>query len=307
MASEKSERLVNLVIALLATKKFLTKNQIFSAVPGYEGTPESKDRMFERDKEELRSIGINLEMKSIDPLFEDEIGYRILPERFQLDLAGLTPSEISLLALANEVWRESALNGVANSTAIRLESLGIAADFSEIDLIPNLVNVPENLYSLFATLENGKVIEFQYLNSEESLEKRLVGPLSIYSQRGRWYLGAIDQEKRELRTFRIDRIVGEVKRTQRNFERVPFKVPQSFFPELEVLFKLRRDRALHLSRGAQLIKDEGDWLTYKKNFESFDAAKSEILRAGSDAQALQPISLVSDITKSITELISLHD
>ena len=64
MASEKSERLVNLVIALLATKKYLTKNQIFSAVPGYEGTPDSKDRMFERDKEDLRAIGINIEMKS---------------------------------------------------------------------------------------------------------------------------------------------------------------------------------------------------------------------------------------------------
>ena len=58
MASEKNERLVNLTIALLATKKFLTKAQIFKAVSGYEGSPEASDRMFERDKEELRSLEI---------------------------------------------------------------------------------------------------------------------------------------------------------------------------------------------------------------------------------------------------------
>ena len=87
MASEKNERLVNLTIALLATKKFLTKTQIFKAVVGYEGSSEATDRMFERDKEELRSLGIEIEMKSIDPLFDDEIGYRILPERFQIGRA----------------------------------------------------------------------------------------------------------------------------------------------------------------------------------------------------------------------------
>ena len=86
MASEKNERLVNLTIALLATKKFLTKTQIFKAVVGYEGSSEATDRMFERDKEELRSLGIEIEMKSIDPLFDDEIGYRILPERFRFNI-----------------------------------------------------------------------------------------------------------------------------------------------------------------------------------------------------------------------------
>ena len=307
MASEKSERLVNLVIALLATKKYLTKNQIFSAVPGYEGTPDSKDRMFERDKEDLRAIGINIEMKSIDPLFEDEIGYRIQPDRFKLDLGDLTPEEVSLLAIANEAWRESALNGIANSTAIRLESLGISADFSELAITPNISNAPEHLYALFTALESNKVIEIQYLNAEEEIEKRLIGPLSVYSQRGRWYLGALDQDKKEIRTFRIDRIVGDLKRTQRIFDKIPFEIPTTFFPQLEVLFQVRRDQVPYLLRGAQLVQDEGDWLTYRKNFESFDVAKSEILSAGSNAKVLQPISLVSSITKSLNELISIHD
>ena len=125
MASEKNERLINLVIALLATKKYLTKNQIFRAVAGYEGSQEATDRMFERDKEELRSLGIQIEMKGIDPLFDDEIGYRIIPDRYRFDLGPLTKQEITLLALASQAWKESALSDLARSTYLRLESLGV--------------------------------------------------------------------------------------------------------------------------------------------------------------------------------------
>ena len=64
MASEKNERLVNLTIALLATKKYLTKAQIFKLVEGYDGSNEAADRMFERDKEELRALGIDIEISS---------------------------------------------------------------------------------------------------------------------------------------------------------------------------------------------------------------------------------------------------
>jgi len=56
--SRKNERLVNLTIALLATKRYLTKNEIFRNIEGYEGNAEAKERMFERDKDDLRKLGI---------------------------------------------------------------------------------------------------------------------------------------------------------------------------------------------------------------------------------------------------------
>ena len=73
MASEKNERLVNLLILLLANKRFLTKEEIYKSVNGYEGNSDAKDRMFERDKELLRSLGIEIEMKNVDAFFEDVI------------------------------------------------------------------------------------------------------------------------------------------------------------------------------------------------------------------------------------------
>ena len=98
--SRKIERLINLTIALLATKRYLTKSEIFRTVEGYEGSAETKERMFERDKDDLRSLGISIDVGSFDALFSDEAGYRIKTENYQLDLGEITPTEVSLLSLA---------------------------------------------------------------------------------------------------------------------------------------------------------------------------------------------------------------
>jgi len=74
MSAQKTERLINLTLALLATKKYLTKSEIFSTVAGYTGSPETMERMFERDKDELRELGIEIEVGGLDPLFEDDQG-----------------------------------------------------------------------------------------------------------------------------------------------------------------------------------------------------------------------------------------
>lgn len=97
--SRKIERLINLTIALLATQRYLTKSEIFRTVQGYEGSAETKERMFERDKDDLRTLGITIEVGSFDPIFNDEAGYRIRSENYQLDLGEITPTEISLCPL----------------------------------------------------------------------------------------------------------------------------------------------------------------------------------------------------------------
>ena len=71
MSSEKTERLVNLTMALLASRRYMTKSEIFRRVEGYAGSQETKERMFERDKDELRSMGIEIDVGGLDPLFED--------------------------------------------------------------------------------------------------------------------------------------------------------------------------------------------------------------------------------------------
>ena len=306
MASEKNERLVNLTIALLATKKFLTKAQIFKAVLGYEGSPEATDRMFERDKEELRALGIEIEMKSIDPLFDDEIGYRILPERYRFDIGELTGEELALMALASEAWKESALADVALSTSVRLQSLGINADFSEIPLAPTISNVPENITEILEAIDSNKVIKFEYLNLENRAELKEAAPLGIYSQNARWYLFAMDLGKQEPRSYRLDRISSEIKRGTKNFVKPEFKLPSSHFPQCEVLMKVRRDHATEITINSAIVSEEADWITYKKSFTSENVAISEILKFSPNVVALQPISVVSGVTAAISRLRALH-
>ena len=279
---------------------------IFKAVLGYEGASEATDRMFERDKEELRSLGIEIEMKSIDPLFDDEIGYRILPERFRFNLGEVTGGELALLALASEAWKESALADVARTTSVRLQSLGVNADFSEIPLAPTISNVPENISDILEAIDSNKAIKFEYTNLNNQAEAKEVAPLGIYSQSSRWYLFAMDLGKQEQRSYRLDRISSEIKRSAKSFVKPEFKMPSSHFPQCEVLMKVRRDYATELTVNSELVAEDADWITYKKSFDSEYVAISEILKFSPNVLAIQPVSVVSGVTAALSRLFELH-
>ena len=96
----KVERLVNLIALLLDTRRPLTLDQVAELVPGYEASGESLRRMFERDKDELRDLGIPLLTSFEDPLFEDEVGYRIRRDEAELPDLALTREEAAVLGLA---------------------------------------------------------------------------------------------------------------------------------------------------------------------------------------------------------------
>ena len=115
MSSAKTERLVNLTMALLGTKRYMAKSEIFKRVSGYTGTQETKERMFERDKDDLRNLGIEIEVATHDPLFEDEVGYRIRPESYQIQISDISPRELSLISLATQAWEGAVLDSSAHS------------------------------------------------------------------------------------------------------------------------------------------------------------------------------------------------
>ncbi len=306
MASEKNERLVNLTIALLATKKFLTKSQIFKLVAGYEGSGEATDRMFERDKEELRALGIEIEMKSIDPLFDDEIGYRISPDKYRFDLGELSNEDVALLALASEAWKESALSDIALQTSIRLDSLGITADFSGMPLAPTIAHVPPNISEILDAIENRKIIEIGYLNSADIAENKKVAPLGIYSQDSRWYLFATDTAKNEERSYRLDRIQGDIKRTAKSFQPRAISLPKSHFPTIEAMASIRRDQAAEILANAEVLSEDDEWLLCRVNFKSENDAISKVLKYSPNVILREPIALVSTVTKKLNELVKLH-
>ena len=99
----KVERLVNLIALLLDTRRPLTLDQVAELVPGYDASGESLRRMFERDKEELRGLGVPVERAPIDAWGSEE-GYFIDPEAYGMPELDLAPDERAALALAARAW-----------------------------------------------------------------------------------------------------------------------------------------------------------------------------------------------------------
>ena len=208
--SRKIERLINLTIALLATKRYFTKSEIFRSVEGYEGSAETKERMFERDKDDLRSLGIEIEVGSFDPLFNDEAGYRIKQEKYQLDLGAITSTEVSLLSLAAQAWQGASFDEAAQKALLKLNSMGVPSDSLSLPTAAHKINDGGgDLPLITKAIAEQQLITFTYVDSQLDRHQRKVVPVGLSSRSGFWYLSGVDQDVQEIRTFRIDRIEGE--------------------------------------------------------------------------------------------------
>ena len=113
MSKQKTERLLSLVVCLLSSRRYLTAAQIRAAVPGYPDAFDAFKRMFERDKDELRELGIPLEIGTNNPL-DEEPGYRIPRQAYELPEITLEADEVAVLGLAARVWRRAELAGVSD-------------------------------------------------------------------------------------------------------------------------------------------------------------------------------------------------
>ena len=204
MSSQKTERLINLTLALLASKRYLSKAEILRNIPGYEGSPETKERMFERDKDDLRSLGIQIDVNNSDPLFEDEQGYLIKSESFQFAENEFTKEELLLLTMAANLWHDSAVEMDSQNALLKIQSLSGPVE-NDMTTTPTL-RITEDwqlLVSIFTAVQNKQILEFSYRG-----KKRQVNPYGLYSSNGFWYLIAF--EINVIKSFKLVRIEGEV-------------------------------------------------------------------------------------------------
>lgn len=311
--SRKSERLVNLTIALLATKRYLTKAEIFKNVAGYEGDAEARDRMFERDKDDLRTLGINIELGTFDPLFEDEAGYRIKPEKYALQLTNLDSLSIALLSQAGKMWQQAALGESAQSGLRKLKSLGVEPDIDAIvGITAHSRDIPEQLPDLIEAVTQSQKIAFEYLNDELVSQVRNVEPYRLSNSRGYWYLIGRDIDKSELRTFRVDRISTAIT-TKGN--------PKSFEIDSDALVNheksnsdshqsakilVRKGKAHSLRSRAEISEFDSEWDLLELSFHNESALVREILWAGEGAHLLEPQAVRARIVQSLKSAVENH-
>lgn len=312
--SRKSERLINLTIALLATKRYLAKGEIFRSVSGYEGSDETKERMFERDKDDLRNLGVRIDVGSFDPLFEDEAGYRISPEGYSLDMGAISGTEVALLSLAAAAWRGAALDGAAHSALRKLASMGIESDLDSLPAIaPRLHTQHGDLQSITTAMSKRESISFTYLSPDLAREVRTIQPYAIATRDSHWYVAGNDLDKLHLRTFRLDRIEGEISILKNG---QGYEIPLGFdiFASLtqqeranNATLDIRKGKAELLRKRAQTITDKGEWdhitLTYSNERAFIDL----LLWHGQDVLVIEPPTLRDSIILCLQEIVALHE
>jgi len=308
--SRKSERLVNLTIALLATKRYLTKSEIFRTVEGYDGAPEAMERMFERDKDDLRSLGIAIELGTFDPIFEDEAGYRITPSSYQLNLGELDGTDIALLSLAASAWSGAALERESTSALIKLASMGIDSDSEALSLLtPQVSGTDQNFTLITDAIIRRSVIEFEYVSGDLSRQVRKIAPYSLRGQSGSWYLVGLDGEKDSLRTFRLDRIVSEVTVSKKahSFD-IPELIPAQGSDEVSefALLRIRKNRGHQLRSLATLVESGEEWDEIRLPIVDASWLLRTILWHRDDVIALDPPILRKSVIDSLEELRVLH-
>ncbi|MDP4507869.1 helix-turn-helix transcriptional regulator [Nonomuraea turcica] len=212
MSRRKTERLLNLVICLLATRRPLSAEQIRQAVPGYDRDgDEAFQRMFERDKNELRELGIPIDVVR-DP-WEDEPGYRIERQSYELPEITLEPDEAAVLGLAAQVWQRASLAEAASGALLKLRAGGVATDQPVgTGALELRVDTRDPAFpALWDAVRDQRVVRFDYRGAgSESVRSRTVEPWGVVSRRGKWYLAGFDRDRQAPRAFRLSRITGQV-------------------------------------------------------------------------------------------------
>ena len=310
--SRKNERLVNLTIALLATKRYLTKNEIFKNIEGYEGSAEAKERMFERDKDDLRKLGIQIEVGGLDPLFDDEAGYRIRPESYALSLRDLTPTQVTLLSLAAQAWQDAAFTDLSQQALRKLTSIGLDTDSSQLPVMaPKLIGADENLRSALDALTSLTTIEFDYLNIQGIAQKRQLQVYGVQARKSNWYLIGLDTEKGAIRNFRVDRIQGVVTTVGKAQSYV---IPATFeITELEpaiqtplAVLQVRPGAGYQLRRMATTIETADDWDLLEVPIFDLDFITNLVLWHGEDVIVSSPVQLRSAVVAALEKLVKIH-
>ena len=317
MGISKVERLMNLVIALLSTRGYLTAERIRATVSGYADSPsdEAFSRMFERDKNELRDLGIPLETGKASS-FDTTEGYRINRAAYALPPVELTAEEAAAVAVATQLWESPELVTATQSALLKLRAAGVDVDAPESGTtittasLPGLRGSEEVLGVLLAAIDAGQAVTFPHRPSRsEPFRDRTVEPWGVVTYRGRWYLVGHDRDRDATRTFRLSRMGAEVKAvgprdavtppTDVNLRDIVHRAVAEWPAGPQARVWVAEGRATSLRRQATgtaphtLSGRTGDELTMDVGMAARLAR--EIASLGADAVALEPQSLRDDV------------
>lgn len=202
------ERVTNLLALLLETRQPLTLDEIATELDSYSTSPAARRGAFERDKALLRETGIPIETVVLSGQRSGATAYRIDRDRYELRGLELTIEERHALQLAVATVRSGdALFGLLKLGGASLDDSAVVANVPALDALPML----REAAAARAT------VGFDYRATA-----RRVQPYALLLREGFWYLIGHDAGHDEVRTFRVDRIAGDIEVGEAgSFERPP--------------------------------------------------------------------------------------
>lgn len=299
----KTERLFNLVLCLLATRQPISAEHIRESVQGYEDSgQEAFKRMFERDKDELRELGIPLETV-MD--WEGNPGYRIRRDAYELPELTFEPDEAAVLGVAARTWQHATLAEAASNAMLKLRAAGINVDASLPGIEPR-VGAREPAFLPFWDAVLGRhPVRFGYRRGDDATPAtRTLEPWGVVSWHGRWYVAGYDRDRSAERVFRLDRVVGDVERAgEAGSVTVPAgtdvrRIVTDFAdvtPWRKARLRVKHGAGYGLRRQAGSTVSHGEWDDVEVEFTSAERLSDMVAAHGADVVVLEP----DDVRKAV--------
>ncbi len=323
MATDPAERLLNLIIALTHARVRMTRAQIRRAVVGYEGTADGlspdearrKDaafeRMFERDKDELRRMGVPLQTV-VDPTHGDEIGYKISASDAAMPAIDFSPAEAAALALAAEYWQGAMLGPDAHQGLTKIASATQSVPRTPLTLGARTSAASDATAVVVDARARRMVVQFEYTSEGSGTLTRTVEPWQVLLRGSAEYLYGFDRDRAEARTFRLSRIHGTMRAVGPDgaYE-IPRPLP-AFDWDTSGTVKsahvgLRPETGHALRQRGNVVGVDGDWDVIDVTYVYADALRDEVLGLGGMAKIVSPTHIADEVSKYAQSALAIAE
>ncbi|HEX7464347.1 MAG TPA: WYL domain-containing protein [Actinomycetota bacterium] len=312
------ERLVDLVALLLDSARPLTFDEIRGRMEEAYGQEDvaSAKRMFERDKDILRDVGVPVEVVATD-VWEVEHGYVIPKEKYYLPEVNFTPEEISALFVAarsgaEDDAAEHAVRKLLYGAEGGLLTGGSApAPFAEAGL------VDARLTAAAEAVAERRSVRFGYRTARGDESERHVDPWGLVFRGGHWYLVGMDRERGDVRAFRFSRLstvpvpADEAGAPPPGFRAADHVQVGPFGPgeaEEHALVALSPEVAWWATKDLSGVATErtrpDGWIEMTVPAAPGEGLASWILSFGPDAEALEPVSLREEVVRRLEAILA---
>lgn len=290
--SAKTERLVNLTVALLSSRRPLTFAELRQRMGEWDdGAFESMRRKFERDKDELRRLGVPIETTESP---DGEVAYWIDGDDYALPDIELSVQQMTVLAVAFQLVEGGVDRLVFSRLAARAPDPEEQTVPSGITVLPPAIDPVRRLTE---AIIDRHPVRLTHRKPTGETTTREVEPRALLARRGTWYLRGHDRTRDDVRVFRTDRVIGEVEILDETFD-VPPDVDDA--GALAALFEQADDIDL------RVMVRTGDGWDVEQRRDRWFRATARALGAAPDEVIIHPASAHAAVVDGLRGVLAAH-